>query len=183
MQEITLIPEKEEEKQFIELIPEKKKQPIELVPEERKSRDTKPADWKKELPGAIRETWEQLPAAQFGKRKYWEKTGKKLVEQATEFATAETIGRAQRWAKTMPQLMTFGLAEKIAPKGKVAPVAEMGKEAGRGAVEFALFIPKTAFELVKDPVKKIQEDPFGVILLTGIAAKESQVTQTDGVTH
>jgi len=44
-----------------------------------------PADWKKELPGAIKETWEELPAAEFGKPKYWAGTGKRLGKQALEF--------------------------------------------------------------------------------------------------
>lgn len=43
-----------------------------------------PADWKKELPGAIKETWEELPAAQLGKREYWEETAKNLARQTLQ---------------------------------------------------------------------------------------------------
>jgi len=144
--------------QFADLKLQKKKPTFEQYAE------VELGDWRKELPSAIKETWEELPAAEFGKPRYWGEAGKRLGKQAREFTTG-AVG---------PGLFKSNI-EAIKRLTKEPSLVKVGKkahgEAARGAFEFAVFLPKTAFKFAKDPVGTIRDDPLGVIFLAGITGK------------
>lgn len=131
-----------------------------------------PSEWKEEVWSTAGETMKETPGAEFFSKEFWTETGKNLVKQSVEAIKEETIGRGKRWLTTMPKLMTFQLPGlgKIAPGMEAPPPGKMGVEAGRGALDFVLFIPKTAFNLAKDPINTIKNNPLDVLILVGATA-------------
>ncbi len=142
--------------------------------EARKQADS-PTKWSDETWSAVGETMKELPAAQLFTKEFWSETGKKFISDAYDLIKEETGGRQMRWIKRTGQVLgkyTYlgAVFPPLRDMGDTAPVKEAGTEIGKTAVEFVLFIPKTAFNFARDPINAIKESPLDVLMLVGAVA-------------
>ncbi len=132
-------------------------------------RETKPADWRRELIGGL-----AYKAAKRGRdiatgeyiaplktKKYWIEAGKNLSKGISGFLQAIT-GMPGRQEEEEARLaaMRGVVGEKRPPPLKVAGI--IGKEVGKMGFEFAAFLPKVGIALAVDPVKEVKDNPAGV---------------------
>lgn len=62
-------------------------------------------------------------------------------------------------------------AEKIWPSSALGVAGEAGKGLAKGAFDFVTWLPKTAYNFVRDPLTTLREDPLGTIFLfSGVSA-------------
>ena len=137
----------------------------------REEMDT-PSKWTSEFWSSLGETIKETDAAQLFSKEFYTETGKNLVKQATEMVMEEVKGRPQRWGMRYfralaPQITPYA---GLVPPTEERPVVEAGKEVAKSAVDYVTFLPKTAFNLAKDPIGTIRDDPLGALTFVGAVA-------------
>lgn len=155
----------------------------EVAVEPTRPRFTQPADWKKELVGGL---LHKVAKRGYGmatgeyykpmeKREYWKSALDKLIKGGKGFLSE--IGYAMASSYPIKEKhMTPGYKkwrEETMTKSVVAPKQPLGKklvEIGKVPVDFATYLPKNALELAVDPVKKIEDDPLGALVVLSTLA-------------
>ena len=116
------------------------------------------------------EAWKK--ADQIFTKEFYTESGKKLVKDAVEMAVEEVKGRPRRWGMRYfralaPQITPYA---GLVPPTEERPVVEAGKEVAKSAVDYVTFLPKTAFNLAKDPIGTMRGQPLDVLTLVGAVA-------------
>lgn len=107
-------------------------------------------------------------------KQFWKETGKNLLNSAYELVMEESIIRKARWIKRTAKILgkyTY-LKPMMSPfmSDEEKPIQEGVKELGRTGFDYVTYIPVTAFNLVKDPLKTIHDSPLDVVMLIGVIA-------------
>ena len=157
-------------------------------------------DWRKELPGAIKETLGEIPAIknwakfvteQAPSREFWKRSGKRLQDEVQQFIREKIIDEREA------SKIAVKLGEKMSPElqewydenvyrsvvGGEEPQAilqavkkkpglkEVGLGAGKGVVDFFTYLPATFDKLVQNPGDTIENNPAGVLMLAFVVAR------------
>jgi len=128
----------------------------------------KPSKWTSEFWSSLGETFRETPGGQLVTKEFWSEAGKNLVSDMAEMLQTERITPIGK----QRALVEKGIQAYRALTGKEKPPT-VGEEVGtqfRSGAEFVLFIPKTLFNLAKDPVNTIKENPLDVLFLVGAFA-------------
>lgn len=137
-----------------------------LESKERGRREPTPADWKKELPGAIKETLGELPVI-----KNWSKFITKQVPSGEFWARAGETARNQlqqfiREKVLDPEDIYKSVMEEKKPRKKVSL-----KEIGKQGLNFITFLPVTFDKFVQSPGEVIEKEPLNFLMLATVLGK------------
>ena len=142
-----------------EEVPEKELKPARREPEL--------GDWKKELPGAIKETLGELPVVkgwskfitkQVPSGEFWKRAGETARNQAQQFLREKLLD--PREAMGYKSVM-----EEKKPRRKVSL-----KEIGKQGLEFITFLPVTFDKFVQNPGEVIEKEPLNFLMLATVLA-------------
>ena len=138
--------------------------------------DNQPSKWTSEFWASLGEHMMETPGGQMLTKEYWTETGKNFLRQALEMQMEYPYGFQKRWTDRTMQLFgahpkkDLAFSEWLETGGEDVPPIKAGfEEITRTAVDFALFMPRMALNIAKDPVKTIREDPLGTaFFITGV---------------
>ncbi len=130
-------------------------------------RETKPADWRKELPGAIKKTLGELPVIknwskfitkQVPSGEFWKRAGETARSQLQQFISEKLLDPREDIRKS--------IMEEKRPRKKVSL-----KEIGKQGLEFITFLPVTFDKFVQSPGEVIEKEPLNFIMLATVLGK------------
>lgn len=138
-----------------------------------------PSTWTDEVWNTVGETIKELPAAQLFTKEFWTESGKTLIKQASDFAkelghsmaTSYPIHKRdmtpeyREWYERNIERKPVEVAPGVFEEGEFGVLA-----AGKTVTDFVLFLPKTAFDIAKDPINTIKEKPLDVLMFVGAVA-------------
>lgn len=129
-------------------------------------RFAQPADWKKELPGAIKETLGELPVIknwskfitkQVPSGEFWKRAGETARSQLQQFIREKVLD---------PEDIYKSVMEEKKPKKRVSL-----KEIGKQGLDFITFLPATFDKFVQSPGEVIEKEPLNFLMLATVLGK------------
>ena len=123
-------------------------------------------DWRRELPGAIKETLGELPiiknwskfiTKQVPSGEFWKRAGETARSQLQQFIREKVLD---------PEDIYKSVMEKKRPKKKISL-----KEIGKQGLKFITFLPVTFDKFVQSPGEVIEKEPLNFLMLATVLGK------------